>query len=60
MRMVEIGYNHRHSRSFCIDRPDGTDSWLMLIVKTPVHFRIDGREIPNGTLRNIFREAGIK
>ncbi len=44
MRMVEIGYNHRHGRSFCIDRPDGTDSWLMLIVKTPVHFRIDGRE----------------
>ena len=44
MRMVEIGYNHRHGRSFCIDRPNGTDSWLMLIVKTPVHFRIDGRE----------------
>ena len=42
--MVEIGYNHRHGRSFCIDRPNGTDSWLMLIVKTPVHFRIDGRE----------------
>ncbi|WP_297958195.1 AraC family transcriptional regulator [uncultured Ruminococcus sp.] len=45
MRMVEIGYNHRHGRNFCIDRPNGTESWLMLIVKTPAHFRINGKDI---------------
>ena len=45
MKMIEIGYNHRHDRSFCIDRPNGTESWLMLIVKTPAHFRIGGKDI---------------
>ena len=45
MKMFEIGYNHRHDRSFCIDRPDGSDSWLMLIVKTPAHFRIGGKDV---------------
>lgn len=45
MKIVEIGYNHRHSRTFCIDRPNGTESWLMLIVKTPAHFRIGGKDI---------------
>ena len=48
MKMVEIGYNHRHGRSFCIDRPNGTESWLMLIVKTPAHFRINGKDIRTG------------
>ena len=45
MNMAEIGYNHRHGKNFCIDRPNGTESWLMLIVKTPVHFRIGGKDI---------------
>ena len=48
MKMVEIGYNHRHGRSFCVDRPNGTESWLMLIVKTPAHFRINGKDIRTG------------
>lgn len=43
--MFEIGYNHRHDRSFRIDRPSGTDNWLMLIVKTPAHFRIGKNDI---------------
>ncbi|MBO7474091.1 MAG: helix-turn-helix transcriptional regulator [Ruminococcus sp.] len=45
MKMDEIGYNHRHDHNFCIDRPNGMNSWLMLIVKTPAHFRVDGKEI---------------
>ena len=45
MKMVEIGYNHRHDRSFCIDRPNGTESWLLLIVKTPAHFRIGRKDV---------------
>lgn len=48
MKMVEIGYNHRHGKNFCIDRPNGTESWLMLIVKTPAHFRIKGKDIRTG------------
>ena len=45
MKIDEIGYNHRHSHDFCINRPYGTNSWLMLIVKSPAHFRIDGKDI---------------
>lgn len=45
LRMDEIGYNHRHDKAFCIDRPDGTGDWLLLIVKTPAHFRIDGKDV---------------
>lgn len=45
MRMDEIGYNHRHDRSFFIDRPNGAGDWLMLIIKSPAFFRIDGDDI---------------
>ncbi|MBP5578725.1 MAG: helix-turn-helix transcriptional regulator [Ruminococcus sp.] len=45
MKMYEIGYNHRHDHNFCINRPGGSDNWLMLIVKTPAHFRVDGKDI---------------
>lgn len=45
MRMDEIGYNHRHDGTFYIDRPDGAGDWLMLVIKTPVCFRVNGKEI---------------
>lgn len=45
MRMDEIGYNHKHDRTFCIDRPNGAGDWLLLIVKSPAVFRIDGKDI---------------
>ena len=45
MRMDEIGYHHRHDRSFYIDRPNGADDWLLLIVKSPAYFRINGVDI---------------
>lgn len=45
MHMDEIGYNHRHDRSFVIDRPSGAGDWLLLIIKAPAFFRIDGKMI---------------
>lgn len=45
MRMDEIGYNHRHDGSFYIDRPSGAGDWLILVIKTPVCFRMNGREV---------------
>lgn len=45
MRMDEIGYNHKHDRAFYIDRPNGTGDWLMLIIKSPACFRINGEDI---------------
>lgn len=44
MRMDEIGYHHKHDRGFYIDRPDGAGDWLLLIVKTPSVFRVNGEE----------------
>ncbi len=45
MRMDEIGYNHKHDKSFFIDRPEGAGDWLLLAVKTKAVFRIDGEDI---------------
>ncbi|MGN1403354.1 MAG: helix-turn-helix transcriptional regulator [Ruminococcus sp.] len=45
MRMDEIGYHHRHDTSFVIDRPNGAGDWLLLIMKTPAIFRIDGIDV---------------
>lgn len=45
MRMDDVGYNHRHGSDFYIDRPGGAGDWLMLIVKSPAIFRIDGKMI---------------
>ncbi|MGN0648760.1 MAG: helix-turn-helix domain-containing protein [Oscillospiraceae bacterium] len=49
MRMDEIGYNHKHDRNFYIDRPNGAGDWLILVVKTPAIFRINGetRKMPS-------------
>lgn len=45
MRMDEIGYHHKHDSSFVTDRPNGAGDWLLLIIKTPAIFRIDGKDI---------------
>ncbi|MBO4877680.1 MAG: helix-turn-helix transcriptional regulator [Ruminococcus sp.] len=39
MRMDDIGFNHKHDKSFIVDRPNGTEDWLMLIVRTRAVFR---------------------
>ncbi|MCR5143444.1 MAG: AraC family transcriptional regulator [Ruminococcus sp.] len=45
MKCLCAGYHHRHDERFVIDRPDGSGDWLMLIIKTPAVFRINGEEI---------------
>ncbi|MBR2284158.1 MAG: helix-turn-helix transcriptional regulator [Ruminococcus sp.] len=45
MRMDETGFNHRHEKSFYIDRPEGTGDWLLLATKTKAVFRTDGRDV---------------
>lgn len=41
MLIIQIGHNHKHDgSSFLIDRPDGTGTWLLLLVKTPASYRI--------------------
>lgn len=51
MRMDEIGYNHKHTPDFLIDRPNGAGDWLFLIIKTPAVFRIGGldRKVPKNS-----------
>lgn len=56
--MDEIGYNHRHDRSFYIDRPDGTGDWLMLIVKSPAYFRVDGKDVKTSACSFIIYTPG--
>ena len=45
MRMDEIGYHHTHDPSFAINRPNGAGDWLLLIIKTPGVFCIDGKDV---------------
>lgn len=43
MRIDAIGYQHHHDPGFIIDRPNGSQSWLLLAVRTKSFFRLDGR-----------------
>ena len=45
MKCLCVGYHHIHDGRFEVDRPDGSGDWLLLIVKTPAVFCIDGEEI---------------
>ncbi len=45
MRMDDIGYNHKHDKTFVIDRPNGAGDWLILAVKTKSVFRIEGEDV---------------
>ena len=49
--MDEIGYHHKHTPDFVIDRPNGAGDWLFLIMETPSVFRIGGteRKIPKNS-----------
>lgn len=42
MTIYDIGYNHKHKSNFRVDRPDGCDNWLLLIIKTAAVFLEDG------------------
>ncbi|MDY3790973.1 MAG: AraC family transcriptional regulator [Oscillospiraceae bacterium] len=43
MKLCTIGYNYIHSSDFVMDRPGGPGSWLMLIIKTPALFELNGK-----------------
>lgn len=45
MRTDAIGYHHKHDHTFRFSRPEGAGDWLLLVIKTPALFRIDGEEI---------------
>ncbi|SFR79988.1 AraC family transcriptional regulator [Anaeromicropila populeti] len=45
MEIKCIGYNHPHDSKFVINRPNGVDSWLFLLIKTPAVFMKDGQKI---------------
>lgn len=45
MIINNIGYNHCHDADFFIDRPTGSGDNLLLLIKTPAIFTIDGNDI---------------
>lgn len=45
MKIGAIGCNYKHEPDFCIDSPEGTGCGLMLIIKSPARFVINGQEI---------------
>lgn len=45
MRITNVGYNHFHDADFFINRQSGSDDYLMLLLKTPGIFVINGKEI---------------
>ncbi|WP_124099306.1 AraC family transcriptional regulator [Ruminococcus sp. Marseille-P6503] len=42
MRITNVGYNHYHDADFFINRPAGSGDYLVLLLKTPAVFMIDG------------------
>lgn len=59
MRISSAGYSHAHDSSFVISRPNGIDSWLLLLVKTPSLFVIDGEEVSAKANSFVLFEAGV-
>lgn len=45
MEIVSIGYNHIHDINFIVDRPNGCDNYLFLLIKSSAIFRINGEDI---------------
>lgn len=44
MKIINIGYNHRHDADFSISRPNGSGDYLLLLLKTPALFTIHDQE----------------
>ena len=45
MRINNIGYNHRHDSDFFVLRPNGSGDNLLLLLKTPAVFVLNGEEL---------------
>lgn len=44
MRVGAVGYNYEHREKFVMERPDGTGCYLLLFIKEPSIFEINGTE----------------
>lgn len=45
MQIGSIGYNYSHGEDFVMDRPNGPGAWLLLLIKTPALFELNGKKI---------------
>jgi hypothetical protein len=45
MIINNVGFDHCHDADFFIDRPDGSGDYLLLLLRTPAIFEVDGKEI---------------
>ena len=45
MKINRIGVNYTHNNSFMLQRPGGSEDYLLLLVKTPAIFQLQGKEI---------------
>ena len=45
MIINNVGFDHCHDADFYIDRPNGSGDYLLLLVRTPAVFEVDGKEI---------------
>lgn len=43
MLIRKTGYNHRHDSDFQIERPHGSGDFLLLLIKSPALFLLDGK-----------------
>ena len=53
MKIVNAGYNYRHSSDFCVDRPYGSGDYILLIIKTEAFAILKGERVeisPNSIL----------
>ena len=58
MKIVNVGYNYRHSSDFCVDRPYGSGDYILLIIRTAAFAVLKGERVeilPNSIL--IFRKG---
>lgn len=45
MIINNVGFHHCHDADFFIDRPDGSGDYLLLLLRTPAIFEVNGKEI---------------
>ena len=52
MYITYIGHNHIHDMDFKIERPNGCKDYLVLLIKSPAEFQLEGKTLY--TQSNIF------
>lgn len=43
MKIVNVGYNYRHPKDFTINRPYGSGDYILLLLRSPAYFILDGK-----------------